>query len=109
MYVIKPNCNFFPIEWTKNNSLQITQRKQLPNDKCGHFAFYDTDHSNLKVFFGTIHKQVASYNFYFNRRLLPKSKIPTQFNVDASSVRIGDYFWILGGNHKCGNCTVCEI
>ena len=36
-----------------------------------------------------------------HQHYLPEKGIPKEMNVDASSVRIGHNFWIVGGSKQC--------
>ena len=80
--------------WSKNSSFHVKQSVKIPSDKCGHFAMYDDD--LLKVFFGSKGRKVEAYNTNMHHHFLPEKGIPKEFNVDASSVQVGQYFWIVG-------------
>ena len=89
----------FNLVWTKNSSFHVIQTVKLQSDKCGHFAMYED--SLLKVFFGTQGQKVKGFDKDMHHHYLPEKGIPKQMNVDASSVRIGHNFWIVGGSKEC--------
>ena len=89
----------FNLVWTKNSSFHVTQTVKIQSDKCGHFAIYED--SFLKVFFGTQGQKVEGFDKDMHHHFLPEKGIPKQMNVDASSVRIGHNFWIVGGSKEC--------
>ena len=80
--------------WSKNSSFHVKQSVKIPSDKCGHFAMYDDD--LLKVFFGSKGRKVYAYDSVMHHHFLPEKGIPKKFNVDASSVQVGKYYWIVG-------------
>ena len=100
----------FVTEWTKNATLYVSHERSgtdashsiYDNDsKCGHFPMYDGHQLNL--FLGDKESDGWSYTVALEEKQFLNSSVPRQFNFDASSVRIGDYFWIFGGSHPCSN------
>ena len=90
--------------WTKNFTFEVTKSVQIRNDKCGHFAMYDN--SRLKVFFGSKGERAKAYDTDLHPHFLPEIGIPKEMNADASSVQVGEYFWIVGG---AGGKTGCGV
>ena len=90
--------------WTKNFTFEVTKSVQIRNDKCGHFAMYDN--SRLKVFFGSKGERAKAYDTDLHPHFLPEIGIPKEMNADASSVQVGEYFWIVGGKKGCGMYTL---
>ena len=46
-------------------------------------------------------QKVEGFDKDMHHHFLPEKGIPKQMNVDASSVRIGHNFWIVGGSKEC--------
>ena len=107
------------LSWTKDNEPYLTQKVSVNVTKskydplyeiCGHFPVYDGTHLNL--FFGAVGHDGWTYNNSLDYWHMPESNIPQRFNQDASSVRVGNYFWLFGGTKKCGayrSITFCSF
>ena len=108
MLVIYQDGKIIDLDWTKDNKLylarkssaNITMNNDFKTSHCGHFPVYDGTHLNL--FFGANGHDGWTYNNSLDYWHMPNSKIPKGFNQDASSVRVGSYFWVFGGTRKCG-------
>ena len=103
---------YFITEWTKNATLYVSQEKSGTDTSkpifafetdvhCGHFPMHDGHQLNL--FLGDKKNDGWSYTTSLEEKQFLNSSVPRQFNFDASSVRIGDYFWLFGRSHPCGN------
>lgn len=101
----------FVIELTTTN--QLKQRKTLRASLiysnytkdapvCGHFPTFDQFY--LNIFLGAKGNTGFYYNSSLGERSLQNSEMSRQINIDATSVHVGNYFWVFGGTQNCGNC-----
>ena len=106
----------------KTLELKVKREHKFQYDKCGFHGFHENGH--LQTLVGTQGK----LNYYYNSEFKIKqvlgnqihdkcrkitkvsifclgSKLPITskgFNVDSSGVRIGNFFWVIGGANSCG-------
>ena len=109
MFVIYQDGKMIKLDWTKDNELYLAQKISVNSTMskydplhpvCGHFPVHDGTHLNL--FFGAIGHDGWKCNNSLDYWHMPDSNIPQRFNQDASSVGVGNYFWVFGGTKKCG-------
>lgn len=105
LYIIYQDGYTVDIELTKNLSFHLTQNVKAPNDKCGHFAVHDG--LQLNIFFGSKGKKPKTYDMFLHPNPSTEEGIPLEMCVDASSVQVGNHFWIVGGNDHCGMIDTC--
>ena len=99
LYIIYRDGYTVDLELTKNLSFHLTQNVKAPNDKCGHFAIHDG--FQLNIFFGSKGKKSKAYDMFLDPNPSAEEGIPLEMCADASSVLVGNHFWILGGNDHC--------
>ena len=109
MLVIYQDGKMINLDLTNKNGLYLTrkistnitvQKYDNIHSYSGHFPVHDGEHFSL--FFGDIGHDGWTFNNSLDYWHLPNSKIPQGFHQDASSVRIGNYFWVFGGSRKYG-------
>ena len=84
------------VDWNKENNLTLSKKRSLPNDQFGLFASFDD--STIEVIRGSENEATWSFDSNnLNHRISAEFVTPIDFNNDASFVRVGDFYWILGG------------
>ena len=64
---------------------------------CGYFPFHHD--GNLNLFIGDKIGHSLELDNVYNETLIPNG---IQFGIDATTVQIGDFIWIIGGTNPCG-------
>ena len=98
---ISQDIKFKKRRWKKATLVYASQLGFVPT--CGHFPVFDGNF--LNIFRGSQGSTGLLFNSSLSEKSLLNSEIPKKLNLDASSVQLGNYFWIFGGTVNCGRST----